>query len=137
MLDQNGKELTADLTSKISAARLAVLVFNGAAVAKLAEARTFQEARIEAAVLQIRSLEEACQAYSLKNGEFPKTLDVLAKDGKIDREILTDPWDKKFRYDPAGPKHKGNKPDIWTVTPDGRTIGNFDTPKEGTKSPEK
>jgi hypothetical protein len=42
---------------------------------------------------------------------------------------LLDPWGKKYKYD-AGKKNNGEKPDIWTETPDKKIIANWpDTPK--------
>jgi hypothetical protein len=78
-------------------------------------------------------LMRAVQAYHLTHGELPASLAMLAEKGKdgerpfATADDLLDPWGKPYQYDPAGPKHDGFKPDIWTVDPaDGKTkIGNW------------
>lgn len=39
--------------------------------------------------------------------------------------MLVGPWKKPYKYDAAGPKNNGTKPDIWAVTPKGTIIGNW------------
>jgi hypothetical protein len=46
------------------------------------------------------------------------------------QKTITDPWGKKFQYDPKGPKNQGKKPDIWTETPDKKIIGNWPEEKK-------
>ncbi len=43
----------------------------------------------------------------------------------VNAEELIDPWKKPYQYDPAGPKNKGSKPDLWTATPEKKVIGNW------------
>ncbi len=82
------------------------------------------------------ALTQASQAYFIKNREWPQSLaDLLKKDGNgvgpylENKDALLDPWMKPFQYDPAGPKNKGLKPDIWTVTPEKVVIGNWPAAK--------
>src|SRR5262245_11718836 len=90
----------------------------------------------DAAKLQIKALEQAVQQFALNNASvWPPTLEILTEpkaDGGapyLKREALTDPWSKPFQYDANGTHHKGKLPDIWTVTPGGETIGNWDEKK--------
>lgn len=75
-------------------------------------------------------LTHACMSFKLKYGEFPKVLETLLKppsgqpflDGP---KALFDPWGKKYHYVPAGKHHDGFRPDIWSETPAGKSIGNW------------
>jgi hypothetical protein len=91
------------------------------------------QAKTDVARTQIAVLMTAVQAYKLKNGEFPTSLDVLLeKDDKgagpylQNRDALTDPWKKRYQYDPSGPLSGGKQPDIWTVSPFSERIGSWD-----------
>ena len=67
--------------------------------------------------------------YLLKNGEYPKSLKALTEGDRPllkGADSLLDPWKKPYQYEVAGPKNKGEKPDIWTVTPDNVVIGNWE-----------
>ena len=79
-----------------------------------------------------KEIEEAAVRYHLVNGEYPDALDELTQpdsgnQGKpyLSGELLIDPWGQKFRFDPAGPHHQGELPDIYSVRPDGTVIGNW------------
>jgi hypothetical protein len=84
------------------------------------------------ALLQARAITSACEGYKLKhNGKFPEKLkDLLQKDefgGPYleGEDSLIDPWGSPYQYDRNGLKYKGERPDIWTVAPDGTEIGNW------------
>jgi hypothetical protein len=85
----------------------------------------------DTALTQVKALGQSCDAFFVKNGKFPGTLnDLLAKDdGGIpvigDPSMLIDPWGQQYQYDAAGPKNNGIRADVWTVSPDGQTIGNW------------
>ncbi|MFO0938893.1 MAG: hypothetical protein U0798_20510 [Gemmataceae bacterium] len=76
-------------------------------------------------------LECAVESYfgNAKDGagiQRPRNLQTL-----VDRKILPsvslrDPWGQPFQYDVKGPRNNGNRPDIWTVSKDRKTIiGNW------------
>ena len=76
---------------------------------------------------KIRAIDRAVQAFHVKHGGFPKSLMQLAE-GELPllkASTLIDPWEKFFQYDAAGPKNKGKKPDVWTVTSDKKIVGNW------------
>jgi hypothetical protein len=50
---------------------------------------------------------------------------TLVDDRFVEAKALIDPWDKEFQYDVAGKQNDKKKPDIWTETPDKKTIGNW------------
>jgi hypothetical protein len=86
--------------------------------------------KVKDAKVKIQALDQAVRIYYSQNGNWPASLEDLAKPsagGKrlIKADALVDPWGKPFRYDPAGPSNGGEKPDIWTVAPGGKTIGNW------------
>jgi general secretion pathway protein G len=90
------------------------------------------EAKVDLARTQAKgTLTNACQAYSLKRGQFPESLQQLlqqdAKGGPYldDPAAIIDPWGQPFQYDRSGPRNNNRKPDIWTKGPDGADIGNW------------
>ncbi len=86
----------------------------------LADVGPFKEKdRTALALLRAQQLTTAAQAYKVKNGEYPPTLEELTQGEKpfVEKSALVDPWGKQYQYDPAGKKNKGLKPDIWTVEP--------------------
>jgi hypothetical protein len=114
-------------------------VATGGAVLLLAAAVGFaqddtdkaEKAKVNAAKVQVLNLDRAVKTHFVFHGTFPEKLEDLAgkqpNGGKpfLKAEALTDPWGKKYQYDPAGPKNGGKIPDVWTVTPDKQTIGNW------------
>jgi hypothetical protein len=80
---------------------------------------------VQMAKTDMKTLERAVTDYCIKKGEYPPTLDALVNEGAVEPNILRDPWKHEYRYDPAGRKHKGARPDIWTVTPGKEVIGNW------------
>ena len=80
----------------------------------------------------VKTIETACTAYKLRNGDYPQSLQVLVTpdDGSSkpyldSAEAILDPWGKQYQYDAGGGRNNGQKPDVWTTTPDGRMIGNW------------
>jgi hypothetical protein len=95
-----------------------------------AEQTKEEKAKIDAARAQLAVLDKAVQAYYLKNDKFPETLKTLVDDKFLEASSILDPWDKKYHYEVDG-KHNGKKkPDIWTVAPDKKTIGNWPEEKK-------
>jgi general secretion pathway protein G len=93
----------------------------------------------DAAYAQVNGpLTQACQAYFVKNGHYPQSLEMLLQRDQygviyIDKEdALNDPWGKRYQYDASGPKNNTLKPDIWTVHQDGSMIGNWSKIAQGT-----
>lgn len=76
-------------------------------------------------------LTQATQAFFIRHNRYPESLEELALRDQFGIQFiegpdqLFDPWGQEYKYDPAGPKNNGVKPDIWTVAPDGAIIGNW------------
>jgi uncharacterized protein (TIGR03067 family) len=84
------------------------------------------DAKIKRCQLDIRILDLALKAYRLKEGEFPKELIVLSQGlNPYLEKMPLDPWKRMYQYDLEGKRNKGKNPDIWTVTPDKKIIGNW------------
>jgi general secretion pathway protein G len=72
------------------------------------------------------------ELYFLKARAYPKSLNDLMSPPKAGADplvtkasLLEDPWNKQYQYKYPGTKNaKGF--DLWTTTPDGKTIGNWD-----------
>jgi len=89
------------------------------------------EARKSEAQIQVRTLTTACENYQLNYTRPPPTLRARYDKGDFggpymkSLDILMDPWGREYQYNPQGPRNRGMYPDIWTVDPDGREIGNW------------
>jgi Type II secretion system (T2SS), protein G len=85
----------------------------------------------EIAQFQVKSLSVACDAFRKNNNRWPNDLtELLVPDANgivyvEDPNSLKDPWGRPYQYDVNGPKNNGEGPDIWTVMPSGKTIGNW------------
>src|SRR5262245_19074193 len=102
-------------------------------VAKLAKAR-----------IDVRTFTVAVKACTLRHdGNPPPTLESLVNtpgerpivDGG--KDVLIDPWEQPYKYDPKGPKNDGKQPDIWSEGPPGKKqpIGNW--PEKKDENPKK
>jgi hypothetical protein len=91
-----------------------------------------EDAKVAAAKAQIAVLDKAIQAYRVKHDQYPETLQALTEGDKafVEASALIDPWKNPYQYNAAGPKNKGKKPDVWTVTPDKKTLGNWPEEKK-------
>jgi hypothetical protein len=88
----------------------------------------FEEAMVTKAKLDVRGLSQHLDVYKLNTGEYPKALAVLTEGTNPllpNKESLLDPWGNPYQYDPDGPRNRGLRPDVWTVTPDKKVIGNW------------
>jgi hypothetical protein len=82
-------------------------------------------------VQSIGSIQSWVEEYRQKYNNLPSSLTVLVeKERYVDPEDLLDPWEQPFQYDAAGKRNGGRRPDIWTVTPDRRTLGNWPVDKK-------
>ena len=67
----------------------------------------------------------------MKHGTCPSSLNdlLVAKDGQTSivrkEKDITDPWGKLYQYQYPG-RHNPDGFDLWTISPDGETIGNWD-----------
>jgi hypothetical protein len=113
---------------------LAVLICSGFGfIGYRAYQKAVEEAKVDIARAKIKTtLTSACQAYRLDHdNQWPSNLEALVKGDENGRvyldgvESLTDPWGKRFKYDPTGPRNYGRKPDIWTNSSNGDVIGNW------------
>jgi hypothetical protein len=85
------------------------------------------------ALFRAQLLTVALTKYREANDELPETLEALTEPGKdgrpyVERDVLLDPWGRRYKYDRAGPKNAGKQPDVWSVGPDarpGQEVGNW------------
>lgn len=93
--------------------------------------KSLDDAKASAAKVQCKVLSDAVEAYKIKNGDYPASLQALTQpepDGSrasLDPDALRTPWGGQYMYDPSGPNNGGNKPDIWAETRQGQRIGNW------------
>lgn len=90
-----------------------------------------EDGKVGTAKAQAKALVAAAEQYYANNGEFPPSLESLTQPQPngggafFGPEKLFDPWKKQFQYSQAGENTGGNKPDVWTVSPRGITIGSW------------
>jgi general secretion pathway protein G len=89
-----------------------------------------KSAYVKAAQVQVDTLDQNCSLYNLDMNTFPSSLqDLRVRPGVSnadkwngpysDRDLGPDPWGNQYNYDPNGPQHHGEKPDIWSNGPPG------------------
>jgi general secretion pathway protein G len=89
------------------------------------------ESKVKVAKANLKTLANAAETFELNNDRKPNSLDELSATQPngdkplVPSSALKDPWGKKYILDPNGPKNQGASPDVWTTTPDGKTIGNW------------
>lgn len=79
-----------------------------------------EDARVRAALGDIKSYETAIDLFALEhNDKFPASLDSLvSSQKKYVRELNKDPWGAPYNYASPGPIHKDSY-DVWSSGPDG------------------
>lgn len=99
------------------------------------------ESKVSAAQIKAREISQAIEIYYVDHSAYPPSLEVLLQkdaDGKGPYlktvDALKDPWDREYQYDPNGQNNARVGatvpiPDVFCVTPDGRTVGNWKEPK--------
>jgi hypothetical protein len=76
--------------------------------------------------IRLHILDAVVQRYLQSNRKLPANLKALVDAKALSSKLLVDPWGKKFQYDITGKKTANKEvPDIWTVTPDKKVIGNW------------
>jgi type II secretory pathway pseudopilin PulG len=75
---------------------------------------------------------EAVQTYYINNQQWPNSLQELTQPGSapggkaaLAAEGILDPWGKPYTLDVNGPNHQGSAPDVYTMSPSGKQIGNW------------
>src|SRR5262245_23384393 len=104
---------------------LGALLVLGMAFTTQVRSESDEKKKIEAAKARVKILTDAVEVYHFKHGQYPPKLQALVDAKFVMPEAVIDPWKKEYKYDPAGKKNQGKRPDIWTVTPDKKTIGNW------------
>jgi hypothetical protein len=91
-----------------------------------------EHAKPKIAARHIEILTLACDNYHLHNGQFPPNLEALLTSKRengepylADPKFLVDPWGNSYHYDPSGARNGGRPPDIWTTSPKGEEVGNW------------
>jgi general secretion pathway protein G len=85
----------------------------------------FADSQKDVAAIKIKGLSTACDAYRLRNGSLPASLQDLYPKYIEDPDALKDPWGKAYTYDAGGGNNGGRHADISTIAPDGTVIGNW------------
>jgi hypothetical protein len=85
------------------------------------------EAKVGRVKSDVRVLSDAVEDYKAKHGKHPEQLATLVEVGPTCGfgNPPLDPWGNEYRYDPEGKRNGGKKADVWTITPDGKEIGNW------------
>jgi type II secretory pathway pseudopilin PulG len=91
--------------------------------------KVLEDGKKDAARAQVEAITTACQIFQRANGDWPSSLadlTVPGPDGRayLEQKALIDPWNKQYQYNPVGDNAAYGKPDIWTTTPAGETVGN-------------
>ena len=110
----------------------AVGLIGGLGLAASNMEKTFGSGKEDAAKTWVNSTGDTyVELYFIKTSSYPESLNDLMElpgDGQSpfisEPSTLVDPWGKQYQYRYPG-KENPDSFDLWTVTPDGRTIGNW------------
>jgi hypothetical protein len=84
------------------------------------------DSKDDRAGIDVRNLSKVVQADPKAKGNPPGKLKDLIAAGYVDpKATLLDPWGNPYRSDANGQRNGGKRPDIWTVNPDKKLIGNW------------
>lgn len=93
----------------------------------------YEEAKYDRARADVKALSQQVEIYKLKNGDYPATMDQLTVaqpsggGALVPPDQIRDPWGNIYQIDPDGANNGGNRADVYTVGPNGQTIGNWGT----------
>jgi general secretion pathway protein G len=86
--------------------------------------RYLDQARIDRARVDCKNLEQAAEAYKIRYGDYPASLQVLTQpqpDGTLptlEVSSLLDPWQREYQYAQQGTHNAAvGRPDIWSNGP--------------------
>jgi general secretion pathway protein G len=97
----------------------------------------YEEAKVSTAKFKAQQISSALETYRIDHDEYPADLTALLQKSELGKgpyltkqEDILDPWGKMYQYDQSGQQNAARgaviqRPDVFTTTPDGRTIGNF------------
>jgi hypothetical protein len=115
---------------------LTILLVAGCFSPQQGESSAEREKKEKIAKAQASIITDALVKFNMDRGNYPSSLKELTQKGPngekaiLEPHDLVGPWGEKFQVDFAGAHHDGNKPDVWTESPDGKKIGNW-TVQEG------
>jgi general secretion pathway protein G len=92
----------------------------------------YEDSKLSLAKTGLVKIDGAVGAYRLAYGQNPDNLDILTQKGEnggpyLRQDELMDPWGKKYNYEVSGNNNQGTKPDVSTLAPNGKTIGNWES----------
>ena len=99
---------------------VAIIVLLAAMAAPLVMGR-MDEARVQRARVDCKTLATQADMYKLKYGDYPATLDQLTAPGAdgstpfIEARYLTDPWNQRYQYSAVPTHNTVGKAEVWTV----------------------
>jgi general secretion pathway protein G len=86
--------------------------------------RYLEQSRIDIAKVGCKNLEQAAEAYKIRYGDYPASLQVLTQpqpDGTLptlEGAALVDPWQREYQYTAQGSHNAATgRPDIWSTGP--------------------
>ncbi|MGO9108284.1 MAG: type II secretion system major pseudopilin GspG [Thermoguttaceae bacterium] len=100
-----------------------------------------KKAQLQQAKIQVELLDRALEHYILDVGTYPSSLQGLRTRPAdipdpekwagpyLSKEVPADPWDKPYQYLAGGGHNGTGKPDVWTVSPENKEIGNWEEQK--------
>jgi general secretion pathway protein G len=102
----------------------------------------YNESKVSTAKFKAQQISNAIKTYYIDHDDYPGDLTILLQKSELGKgpyltkqDDILDPWGKMYQYDPSGQQNTQfgsviQTPDVFTTTPDGRTIGNWSDNKK-------
>jgi general secretion pathway protein G len=112
---------------------VAIIVLLAAMAAPMVMGR-MDQAKIDRARVDCKTIAQQADMFKLKYGDNPQTLDQLTQPGSdgtapfIEARYLIDPWRQPYQYSPAGTHTGYPKAEVWSNGPPGanKMIGSWE-----------
>jgi general secretion pathway protein G len=123
---QNQRKRPAFTLLEIMVVAAIILILAGAGAVVLP--KFINDARINRAKLDVKTLSTAVMAYQVKIGSFPSSLQELAQSGQdgsyayVEKSALMDPWNRPYDYSPGTIHPQLGTPKISSQGPPGQNV---------------
>jgi general secretion pathway protein G len=90
----------------------------------------YEDSKLSRAKIDCEGLSAMAETFKLNTGNYPTNIQQLTQgqgghSALVPPDKVIDPWGKPYQVDPNGTHNGGMKADVFTTSPKGAIIGNF------------